>query len=277
MGFGKYLKRVGKYIIKGVPHVNITANLSTINYGGLLKDKTVLVTGGARGLGYYFAKKCLSEGARVIITGRDIERLNEAKKQFGEKCYVEQFDICDVDNVDDFAKRLFNVYGNVDCVVSNAGVSLHEGDISKVTIEGYDKQFDTNVRGAYFLAKSYLKYRDRNKSSSYIFISSERGFQCDNIPYGLTKASINSLTKGLARKFYRDNIRFNAIAPGITATEMTGRDPNGNMHEEAQVAGRFFLPEEVAEVVAFLLSDASKCISGEVIACDAGQYISSYY
>ena len=80
----------------------------------------------------------------------------------------------------------------------------------------------------------------------------------------------------LASKVISEGIRVNGVAPGVTASDMTGVDRNGNMYANWQPSNRFFLPEEVAEVVNFLLSDVSNCISGEIIACDQGRYISHW-
>ena len=98
----------------------------------------------------------------------------------------------------------------------------------------------------------------------------------DDIPYGLTKTASNSFIKGIAVKVINEGIRINGIAPGVTATDMTGFNRDGNLYNSWQNNGRIFLPEEVAEVAGFLLSDFSNCISGEIIACDQGNYIATW-
>ena len=95
----------------------------------------------------------------------------------------------------------------------------------------------------------------------------------DDIPYGLTKAAINSLTKGLSCKFAKKGIRVNAIAPGVTVSDMTGYADNNNLYRPSTIGGRVFLAEEVAEITVFILSDASKCISGEIIPCNQGNHL----
>ncbi|MBR5670042.1 SDR family oxidoreductase, partial [Candidatus Saccharibacteria bacterium] len=93
---------------------------------------------------------------------------------------------------------------------------------------------------------------------------------------GLTKRAINSLTEALSYKYYKNNIRINAIAPGVTATEMTNIDPKLDLFSDS-ISGRFFVPEEVAEVALFLLSDNSKCISGQIIHTNGGNHIKRRY
>ena len=170
--------------------------------------------------------------------------------------------------------KLFAVK-KIDCLVCNAGISLHEGWIMNVSTDSFDKQFDTNLKGNYFLSKYFIAHllQQEDPSGNIIYVSSERGLYCDDLPYGLTKASLNSLTRGLARKYVTKGIRVNAVAPGVTASDMTGINLKDNLYRPQTCGKRVFLPEEVAEVVAFLLCDASKCISGEVIACDQGNYL----
>lgn len=277
MGIKKYLKRVGRYIIRGVPNVNVEVKITPIIKGNVLNDKTVLITGGNKGIGYSIAKRCIEEGANVVITGRNQNDLEKVVNELGEKCKYVAYDISKVGEVDDFYKNVIKCFGDINCLINNAGVSLHEKNMLDVSVENFEKQMNINLKGSYFITKKIIENKKPNEDLNIIFISSERGFQCDDVPYGLTKSAINSLTRGLSRRFYTSNIRVNGIAPGVTASDMTGRSREGNKFAENQVAQRYFLPEEIAEVAVFLLSDASKCISGEIIACDAGQYISSYY
>ena len=165
--------------------------------------------------------------------------------------------------------------GRIDCLVNNAGISLHEKNMMEVTLETFDRQLDVNLKAPYFLTQNFIKHciSVENRNASIVFVSSERGLYCDEIPYGLIKVAINSLTRGVARRHVRNGIRVNAIAPGITESDMTIADRNKNMACEYNCGGRFFLPEEVAETAAFILSDEASCINGEVIACDQGNYL----
>ena len=94
-------------------------------------------------------------------------------------------------------------------------------------------------------------------------------------PYGYTKAAINSMVQGLAYVLAKENIRVNAIAPGITATEMTGFSVEENLYCQSNMTDRVYLPEEIAETACFLLSDISGCISGQIITCNNGRSINS--
>lgn len=256
---------------KNIVHVKI----EQIDYHNILAGKRIVITGGSKGIGLAMAKKFVVEGARVLITGRNEEHLKETVSLLGENaCYI-KFDSSNIKGIDSFLSNCKNLLGGVDSLVLNAGISLHEGDFTKVTEEGFDKQFNINFKANYFLAKSYLTDKiATNEKGNLLFMSSETASKCIDIPYGLTKASINSLVGALARKVYKRGIRVNAIAPGITYTDMTTSGNNiSDDYAYNNSAGRYFLPEEVAEVACFILSDVSKCISGEVINCDAGNHL----
>lgn len=268
------LKRFLKWLVKGVPVVKINASIFQLEASHRLLGKKIVLTGGGRGLGFYMAKKFIEEGASVLITGRNENILKAASLQLNN-CPFLQFDVQCIDDIPTFIAKVDSLLGgNVDCLVNNAGISLHEPDFGSVTIDGFEKQFDTNLKGPYFLSQAFISYWERRQMTNVniLFITSERGLYCDVIPYGLTKAAINSFTVGLARKYVTKGVRVNAIAPGVTASDMTGFDKDGNLYRENSCGKRVFLPEEIAEAAVFLLSDASKCISGEILPCNQGNH-----
>lgn len=279
MGFFTYIKRGIKYVLKEHKETIVKADIYQKTPNDDLKEKIVVITGGGSGLGYYIAKKMVAEGAKVIITGRNEEKLKKAANEFKNNAEYYVYDIQDIKKGEAIMEEIYQKYGKVDCLINNAGVSLHEGNFLNVTEEGFDTQFNTNLKGAYFLAQNYIKqYKDNNQvNGQIIFITSERGSQCDDIPYGLTKVAINSLIEGLSRRFYTEGIRVNGIAPGVTASDMTNIKKDGNLYASYNASKRFFIPEEVAEATTFLVSDYSKCISGEVIHCDAGNHLNPWF
>lgn len=273
----QYFKRLFQFIIHGIPQKNIRVNVVKVAKGDILNKCNILITGGGSGIGLAIAKYCAEEGANVIIIGRNEEKLRDAASNISG-CKFLSFDLNKIDQIPELLTNAERILGhNIDSLVLNAGISLHEENIKYVSREGYEKQFTTNLESSYFLAKTFIENQKVNSKINLLFISSERGFQCDDVPYGLTKCAINSLTRGLSRRFYKEGVRVNAIAPGITTSNMTGINNEDNLALDRVASERVFLADEVAEVALFLLSDASMCISGEVIACDAGEYISSYY
>ncbi len=278
MSTKSYIKNAAKYIVSGHRPQNISIATMHKTPDEAYADKVVLVTGGGKGIGRAIAEKIAQEGGTVLIVGRKKEELEKAVNDSSIKDYY----VCDITKIDAAKKlieRVYEKYGKIDVLVNNAGVSLHEKDFCDVTEESFDLQVDTNLKGSYFFTQAIIKQyiAHKQKEMSVIFISSERGSFCDDTPYGLTKIAINSLTKGLSRRYYKDGIRVNAVAPGVTATDLTGIKENDNMSAPDKASGRYFLADEVAEVVAFVASDYAKCLSGEVINCDAGNHISSYF
>lgn len=194
----------------------------------------------------------------------------------GDKAKYLVYDVMNVAGISEFLKSAESAFGGkIDCLVSNAGISLHEGDFRNVTEDGWDKQMDINLKGNYFLVRAFIQYLENqeDKSGNIVVITSERGKRPDDIPYGLTKVATSSFVQAMASKVIEKGIRINAVGPGVTASDMTGFSRDGDLYCDYQPQKRIFMPEEVAEVVSFLLSDVSACISGEVITCDQGRYI----
>ena len=272
MSVKKYVKRVGRYLLKGIPENHITANIVTIAPNELLKGRKIIVTGGSRGLGYAMAKRFVEQGANVLITGRNQETLKQSAEQINCKYLV--LDVHDVHLFQSFIDNSNVLLGGFDSLVCNAGISLHEKDFFHITEQSFEAQINTNLKSNVFLAQKFIGFAiQRNIEANILFISSEVGELADNRPYGWTKAALNSLVRGLASNFAGNGIRVNAISPGITCSDMTGLNSNGNLYIPTNATKRAYLPEEIAEVATFMLSDCSKCISGQVIVCNNGKTI----
>lgn len=271
-----YARRCIGYIISGQPKIEIKADISYLSPNNLLKGKNILITGGGRGLGYAMAKKFTDEGAKVVIVGRNADQLEKAANEIG--CSWIQFDVTDFEN----HGKLISIAnqklgGHLNTLINNAGISLHEGEHSNVTLEQFDKQISCNLKGGYFLSQSFIKLTSNQPERNILFVSSERGFQSDDLPYGLTKAAVNSFVRGLAFRYVKKGIRVNAIAPGVTSSDMTNVAMDGNLYYPSNSNDRAYLPEEVAEVATFLVSDASKCVSGQIICCNEAKTVNAHW
>lgn len=143
-----YLKRGIRYVVKGQPQVHTTANIVSINPSELLKGRKILISGGSKGIGLAMAKKFISEGAEVLITGRSATSLSKVADEIGCKYLV--MDITDVCSIEKLYKEAERIMGGINCLINNAGISLHEACFEEVTIDQYDSQFATNVRGGVF-------------------------------------------------------------------------------------------------------------------------------
>lgn len=277
MGIKQSVKRALKYIIKGVPDTIVTVNVAQLHYGGALKGKRILITGGTRGLGFAIAKRSIEEQAIVTITGRSIERINEAVRLLGSPkgLFGLEHDVVDIDSNERIVSKAAELMGGVDILVNNAGVSVHDIDYSTCSEAQWDLQMNTNLKGVYFMTQAFMRYYEASISQQgkIIIMTSERGLYGDDVPYGLAKRALISYTEGLATKLIKKGVRVNAIAPGVTATEMTGYSVEGNLYRERARGQRVLLPEEIAETAVFLMSDASNCISGQVIACNEANHL----
>lgn len=269
MSIKETLYRALLYIIKGIPNVHVSRTITYINPDNRLKGKKIIVTGGSSGIGASMAKKFVKEGAQVLIVGRKEELLKNIAENIGCKYVV--FDLSDIEEIPSFLDTAEKLIGKFNVLVNNAGVSLHEKSFFDVSPSSFNIQFTTNLESPFFLAQEFIKRIE--KDGDILFISSEAGDTVDYRPYGFTKGAINSAVKGLANLFKHKGIRINAISPGITASNMTGIQSDGNLYAGEYGSGRFYLPDEIAEIATFMISDASSCISGQIITCNNAQTV----
>ena len=239
-----------------------------------MKGKKIVVTGGGRGLGASMAEKFVKEGAYVLIAGRNESVLKTTADKIG--CQYLTLDVSDVSSFDSFIEKSEVMLGGITSLVNNAGISLHEKTFFDVTPDTFDSQVNTNMKGSFFLTQKVIRlWKEKNIKGEVLLISSETGDMMDFRPYGFTKVAINSMVQGLAYLFAKDQIRINAVAPGVTVSDMTGQRTDGNLYNKKNMLGRVYLPEEVAETACFLLSDAAGCISGQIITCNNAKSINA--
>ena len=276
MSIRSILSRGIRYILHGTPVINVTASISTLEPSHSLDGRRIIITGGGRGLGLAMARQFINEGAQVLITGRDEKTLASTARDLG--CLYDVLDVTRPELFEDFITRSANRLGGLDTLVNNAGISLHEKSFFDVTPSTFDAQIDTNFKGAFFLTQAFIRHLQScngGQPANILFISSETGDTMDCRPYGYTKAAINSMVQGLAYLFKKQHIRINAIAPGVTATDMTGAAKDGNLYAGEYGEGRVYLPVEVAQAATFLISPAAACISGQIITCNNAQTINA--
>lgn len=270
-----YIKRALRYVLSGQPTISITAGITYLSPGHLLDGKKILITGGGRGLGKAMATEFIRQGAKVVITGRNVETLRNTSEEIG--CNWLQSDVTDLESHIDIISQSKELMGGLDVLVNNAGISLHEGSSENVSPSQFEAQINCNLKGGYFLSQTFIKHTDSKSKRNILFISSERGFQSDDLPYGLTKAAINSLIKGLAYRYVKSGVRVNGVAPGVTSSDMTGVAKDGNLFYPANTNDRAYLPEEVAQVACFLISDISGCVSGQIIQCNEAKTANAHW
>ena len=252
-------------------------NISYITDGNRLKDKRILITGGASGIGYAIVKQCLKEGADVVITGRNEDKLQTACQNNGDNSHLKYivWDISKTSLNEDNINRVVNLLGaDIDILVNNAGVQPYEF-FPNVTESEWNRIYETNSKGTFFLSQSIAKHWRKNKVNylrKIINISSQGGFVGATYPYRMSKWDIAGLTEGLAKTLIKDEIIVNGIAPGVIKTAMQSKfmAQGDNVYCVQNPSERYAFPEEIAELAVWLMSDLSNFIVGQTILCDGG-------
>ena len=253
----------------------VHANISFCTQPELLVGKRILITGGSSGIGYYIAKKALECGANVLITGRNKQKLQEAIHNLSSKnCQCLVWDHSDTSILSDKLKEAITLLGDIDVVVNNAGIAPTKF-FGQVDEYEWNRIYDTNLKGPYFLTQKIVDKWRKKSFSGYkkvLNISSQGGFVGATYPYRMTKWDIRGLTEGLGRELIKDNIIVNGIAPGIVKTAMQefSLRQGDNLFTDQNPIKRVCLPEEIAELAIFMISDTSNFLVGQTIVCDGG-------
>jgi NAD(P)-dependent dehydrogenase (short-subunit alcohol dehydrogenase family) len=242
-----------------------------------LDGKVALVTGGNSGIGLATAQLFLQEGARVAIAGRDRKTLDLAQQKLGPDSLVMQTDVSKLAQLDLLFEAIDKRYGHLDIVFANAGVGI-PCPLEQMSEERFDALFDINVKGTYFTVQKSLPYL---QSGAKIILNASIA-QYTGVPgfsaYGASKAAVRALARNFAGELAHRGIRVNVVSPGPIATPIWGRvdganglDPETEKRFVARVPmARMGQPEEVAQTVLFLASDASSYTTGCEIMVDGG-------
>ena len=272
MSMKQYLHRLWQWVYKGIPVMKVNAGITTIDAAKRLNGKTILITGGSKGIGLQIAERYTHEGASVVIVGRNEDALKKAANLID--CQYICYDLTDISNLKSLVPKAAELLGGLDGLVNNAGICNIDNGFLNVTEQSYDEQFLLNVKSPFFLTQAFVEYCIQNKveSAGVVFITSERGMYPDDAPYGMTKAAIGNIMAGIARQFAAKGIHCNAIAPGVTADVYNHPEILDDAYLKGAIGKRYILPQELAEVAVFLMSDASRCISGEIIPCNQANH-----
>ena len=245
-----------------------------------LEGKSAIVTGGSMGIGTAIALKLAECGANVAINYRkhkeEAEEVIRKVEAMGRKGLVIQADISNFEDAAKMVETVINEFGGIDLLVNNAGINW-DGVIWKMTEEQWDNVLNINLKGYFNYVRAVSPIFREQKSGKIVNITSINGLRgkFGQSNYTASKAGIIGLTKTVAIELGKYGINVNAVAPGLIETDMV-RNAEASVREMAIaeiVLKRIGQPEEVANVVAFLCSDLSRHITGEVIKVDGGQYI----
>lgn len=243
----------------------------------MLTGKTALITGGSRGIGRAIAKKLSSLGCNIVINynsnAAPAEELIKELKSEGRQGLALQGDVSNFDDAKNIVDTTVKTYGNIDILINNAGIT-RDNLLLRMSEEDFDNVISTNLKGAFNCTKHASKYMLKKKKGRIISIASVIGLigNAGQANYAASKAGIIGLTKSVAKELATRNITVNAIAPGFIVSDMTDQlsDEQKSAIKSNIPMNSFGTAEDIANLVAFLASDESGYITGQVINVDGG-------
>ena len=245
----------------------------------LLKDRIAVVTGASRGIGKAIAIELAKVGAIVILVGRDIDSLDNVKKEisiWGRRCEVIKTDVSSIKQVEEMFEFIEGRFGKLHILVNAAGVSPHYTSFHKSPTEDWYKILNTNLIGIFHCCKYAFPLLCKSEDPAIVSVSSIGGVV--GLPkvavYSASKGAIVTFTKSLSIEWAPFNIRVNAVCPGFVETDMTRgllskQDLKGYIISKIPLK-RIAKPSEIANAVLFLVSPASSYITGQCLIVDGG-------
>ena len=244
-----------------------------------LHDRVAIITGGAQGIGRAIGLLLAKNGAHIVIADINDKQAEETAQEIallGRKSLAVKVDVSNFSEAENLGKTVFDSFGQIDILVNNAGIT-RDGLFLRMKEEEWDAVIAINLKSVFNCSKAVIRYMGKQRGGKIISVASVVG-QIGNIGqanYGASKAGIIGFTKTLAREFASRGIMVNAVAPGFIETGMTRTLPE--KVREGFISniplGRMGTPEEIAEAVLFLATDASNYITGQVINVNGGLYM----
>jgi len=245
-------------------------------------EKVCLVTGATSGIGRATAVQFAREGARLALTGRNVERgqrvLQEVLAAGAKDAEFWPGDVTDSVSVGSIVKAVADRFGRIDVLFNNAGINGY-GAVDEISVDAFRRVIEVNLLGQFYFAREVVPIMKRKGAGAIVNTASDWGIVAGpkTVAYSASKGGVIMMTKAIALDHAADGIRCNAICPGDTLTPMTvdrlafeGQDSQEDVDGAALPLGRCGRPEEIATAVAFLASDDSSFVTGVALPADGG-------
>lgn len=276
------IKRVLRFVFKGVPVYRIYPQIINLSEDKLLSGRTALITGGSSGIGFSIARSFLKSGADVIIAGRNVDKLNLAKKTLCNEFPDDRVTVLELDmqKVDAFTPAVNKILSflkgkKLDILVNNAGVL--GCTLKNAEEDSYDSALDTNLKGPFFLSKIIAEYMKNNGIKGNILnVASSSSFRPAACAYTVSKWGMRGFTLGLAKSLIPYGIVVNGIAPGPTITPMTKTSDDGDYFLDANPLKRYATSTEIANMATILVSNMCRTVVGDILCMTGGAGIITY-
>ncbi len=244
-----------------------------------LEGKVALITGGSRGIGESIARTLAENGAKVVISSRKADALEGVAsgiKDSGGEAMPVACHTGKLDQIEALYEKIMDTYGKIDVVVNNAATNPYFGDVLNIDESMFDKTFEVNTKGYFFVAQKAAKLMTRQGRGSIVNVASIAGISPSPMQgvYGMTKAAVICMTKAFAKELAGFGVRTNAICPGLTETKFSKVLIDTEAIYQAALKSipmnRHAQPDEMAGIALYLASDASSFTNGAVVVVDGG-------
>lgn len=246
----------------------------------MLRNQVAVVTGGSRGIGRAIALKLAEQGASVVVNytsnSQAADDVVETIEKMGSKALAVKADVSNAEDIKNLIKTTESELGKIQILINNAGIT-RDGLLIRMKEEEWDDVLNINLKGVFLATKMIGKTMLKQKQGSIVNVTSVVGLMgnAGQANYAASKAGVIGFTKSVAKEFASRNINVNAVAPGFIQSDMTdklGEEVIEN-YMDAIPLGRLGVADDVANLVSFLVSDASNYITGQTIQVDGGMYI----